>query len=71
MPLGPKLLIALAVLAEGAFWVWLFINAHRGHYPVTAVGWISLIGDPVVFVLFVIVGIASILLKRKYRGKEL
>jgi hypothetical protein len=71
MPLGPKLLIALGILAEGAYWVWLSINAHHGHYPVTFLGWTSLIGDPIAFVLFVIVGISTIVSNRKYRGTEL
>jgi hypothetical protein len=63
----PKILITLCIVAEGAYWVWLFLGAHHGRYPVTSFGWISLIGDPIVFVLFVAVYIAS----RKYRGTGL
>jgi hypothetical protein len=71
MPLGAKLLCVLGVLAEGAYWIWLFVDARHGHYPVTAVSWLTLIGDPIAFVLLVGVGIAAILSNRKYRGKDL
>jgi len=71
MPLGAKLLCVLGVLAEGAYWTWLFVDARHGHYPVTAVGWLTLIGDPFAFVLLVGVGSAAILSNRKYRGKDL
>jgi hypothetical protein len=67
MPMGPKTLFALGALAEAAFWAWLFMNALHGHYPVTFIGWISLVVDPLVFIIILI----PLFSDRKYRSKDL
>jgi len=67
MDMGPKILITLVILAEAAYWVWLFLDAYHGHYPVTFLGWTSLVGDPIILIIIAIAFCSG----RKYRGKDL
>jgi hypothetical protein len=66
MTFGAKIIVCLMFLAEGVYWVWLFVNSCRGHYPVSFIGWGSLIVDPIVFVILAI-AVAS---DWKYRGRD-
>jgi hypothetical protein len=66
MTLKFKILGFLLLIADGAFWIWLFLRACRGHYPVTFIGWVSLIVDPLIFVM-VLYAVAS---GRKSRGRN-
>jgi hypothetical protein len=62
---------AIAVIAEATSWVWLFLRARNGEYPVTFIGWATLIGDPIVFVLLLLFLCMSLFTKWKYRSKDL
>jgi hypothetical protein len=64
--IAPKLALALVCLLEGSYWCWLFVRARHGDYPVTFLGWASLIVDPIIVIFF----IAIALLSWKYRTRD-
>jgi hypothetical protein len=63
----PTVIASLAVLGEVLYWLWLFIGVRRGHYPVTFIGWVSLISDPILAVI----GLIAVISWWKYRSRDI
>jgi hypothetical protein len=56
------LIFLVGLLLTAAFWVYLAVGVYHHHYPVSFIGWVSLVGDPILMLFLVFVLVSS----RKY-----